>query len=117
MLDQLTRMVEAFEEGRLTGRELVVGLGTLVTAVAGAGRAVGAEPEAAKSTFKTKALNHLALSVKDVAQSRDWYRSTSGSASSGKVNRTASRAPETISWPCSSPTKRPWTIIRRSIPS
>lgn len=65
-------LVEQFEEGRLSRRQLTVrlmGLGAM-TAVPHSAEA-GRE---ADRTFNAAGLDHIALSVRDVPRSRDFYR-------------------------------------------
>lgn len=70
MYQEVTKMVEAFEKGRLSRRELAAHLTALAVAVAAAPR-MGAEE--AGSTFEATGLDHIALRVTDVAHSRDFY--------------------------------------------
>ena len=68
---EITSMVRAFEEGRLTRRQLVTHLGAFMALAA-----AGARPSAAadaRSTFEGTEINHIALRVPDVARSRDFY--------------------------------------------
>ena len=71
MYREIEQLVEAFEAGRVTRRQLVGGLGAVVaTAVAGSG-AVPAS--GTQSTFRSVGLNHVALRVTDIPRSRDFY--------------------------------------------
>ncbi|MFQ5500813.1 MAG: VOC family protein [Phycisphaerae bacterium] len=92
MLNEIEQMVEAFERGMLTRRQLMARMGTVIAAIAGVQRVaaasqstaaspqqaprlvVGRKPKPAAPTFEALALNHVALSVTDVARSRDFYR-------------------------------------------
>lgn len=62
----ITELVERFEQGRLDRRQLIQSL----TSLAVAAKATAAQT----STFQARSLNHIALRVKDVARSRDFYR-------------------------------------------
>ena len=76
MENEITRLVEHFENGRMTRRQLVSRLGSLVAVLSGAGTILGADESAKKekkSTFKGVELNHIALRVTDVPRSRDFY--------------------------------------------
>ncbi|MHC4990166.1 MAG: VOC family protein [Planctomycetota bacterium] len=76
METQITGMVDAFETGRLSRRQLIAKLTGLTAALAAAPKAVlGQEtsPGEAGSTFTGTDLNHIALSVTDVNRSRDFY--------------------------------------------
>ncbi len=64
MQDRIEKLVQTYEKGGLTRRQLVVGLTALVS-----GTAAATSP----STFKATGLNHVALAVTDLARSRDFY--------------------------------------------
>lgn len=63
----ISNMVEKYERGKITRRQLVQGLVLLAAGT----RARGAQ---GGSTFKGIGINHLALDVTDVQRSRDFYR-------------------------------------------
>ncbi len=69
---EITSLVEHFERGRLTRRQLIGRLTGIAAAMsaAPAAAAFGA-PEG--STFKATEVNHVALAVTDVARSRAFY--------------------------------------------
>lgn len=71
MNQQLETLVDAYTAGRVSRRQLLAGLGTMVAAatLAGRGNAAGTS----QSTFKSQGLNHIALRVTDVDRSRDFY--------------------------------------------
>jgi catechol 2,3-dioxygenase-like lactoylglutathione lyase family enzyme len=67
-------LIENFERGLLSRRQLasqLVGLGAALAATARAAEASQADPAAA--TFQATGLNHVALNVASVPMSRDWY--------------------------------------------
>ena len=64
------RLVGDFESGRMTRRQLVSRLGAVVAAVAGGGALL---QKSESPPFTSVGLNHIALRVKDVARSRDFY--------------------------------------------
>ena len=66
MRDPIDSMVEAFEKGRVSRRELVGALAGLVAAAK-------ASAEPSSSTFQAAGLNHIALGVPDIPRSRDFY--------------------------------------------
>ncbi len=73
MLTQIEELVAAVEEGTISRRCLVVRLGAIAACMAGAENLASAsQPKA--STFNAVGLNHIALSVSDVARSRDFYK-------------------------------------------
>lgn len=65
----LSQLIDRYDEGKLTRRQLVASL----AAVAGLGSAAGKLAAADEPTFQATRLNHIALSVTDVARSRDFY--------------------------------------------
>jgi catechol 2,3-dioxygenase-like lactoylglutathione lyase family enzyme len=78
MEQAISQLVQAYETGKVTRRQLVSRLGALAAFLGGAGRlfetqAAQAEEGAAESTFEATELNHIALRTTDVARSRDWY--------------------------------------------
>jgi len=64
----LQQLVTQFESGRLGRRKLVLALLGLVAG----GHAAAAKQES-QSTFQAVGLNHIALSVTNIARSRDFY--------------------------------------------
>ncbi len=80
MQAQLTQLVNDFEHGRLSRRQLITQLMVAGAAVAGAQgichsaqtatSPLSADPPVAPPTFKATDLNHIALAVTDVARSR-----------------------------------------------
>ncbi len=73
MYAQMTRMVEDFERGLLTRRQLILQLAGLAGAVSAAQSAHGREGEI-DSTFKATEINHVALRVADLGRSAEFYR-------------------------------------------
>jgi catechol 2,3-dioxygenase-like lactoylglutathione lyase family enzyme len=70
--DFAAEIVERFERGQLSRRQLasrLVGLGATLAAVEGTAEA----SQDKGSTFRATGLDHVALDVKDVPRSRDWY--------------------------------------------
>jgi len=62
----IANLVQSYERGKISRRELISAL-ALVAA------ALGPAPAAPASTFKGLGFNHLALGVTDIARSRDFY--------------------------------------------
>jgi catechol 2,3-dioxygenase-like lactoylglutathione lyase family enzyme len=58
----LSKMIEGYETGRLSRRQLILNLSALATTASAA------------PTFKGVALNHLAIRVTNVQRSRDFYQ-------------------------------------------
>lgn len=75
MHSEISKLVEDFERGRLSRRQLVAHVAALATAVAAAplvgGAAVAAQETG--STFQAKEVDHVALRVTDVERSRRFY--------------------------------------------
>lgn len=69
MESTLAYLIDLYDAGKLTRRQLVASL----VAAAGMGSVTGKAEAAAGPTFQATRLNHLALSVTDVARSRDFY--------------------------------------------
>lgn len=68
----IEQLIESFERGEISRREMVGRLTALVGAVGTAGDRVLAAPQAT-ATFKAVGLNHIALHVTDIPRSRDFY--------------------------------------------
>jgi hypothetical protein len=68
MQDKIDQLGENYESGRLTRGQLVAQVTGLVMAAVGLGQAT----VEAKSTFRAVGLDHIALSVTDVSESRDF---------------------------------------------
>ena len=75
----ISRLLDAFERGRMSRRELVAGLAGLSAAMAASNSVASAETDESPTPhFQVRAINHLALSSPNVARARDWYRDTLG---------------------------------------
>ena len=72
MLNQVERMLEDFQKGRLSRREAAARLVALAGAFAGFTRTARGS-QAPASTLKAVGVNHIALAVTDVSRSRDFY--------------------------------------------
>ncbi len=72
MNSYINSMVDQYDRGRLSRRQLITTL-TGFAAVAGLGADAVAAQDTKESTFQATALNHIALSVTDVGRSRDFY--------------------------------------------
>ena len=78
MESEIGRLVDDYERGKMTRRQLVAGLGSLAAVVGGVGRLLGpgqavAQESSSASTFQATELNHIALQVPDIPRSRDFY--------------------------------------------
>jgi catechol 2,3-dioxygenase-like lactoylglutathione lyase family enzyme len=71
MKDMITNMVDQFEAGKMSRRQLIEGLALTAAAVVGTPPAMAAAP-AAKG-FKATSINHLSFGVPDYAKARDFY--------------------------------------------
>ena len=65
----IERLLDRYEAGGLTRRQLVQGLTVLGLATAGG----AARAQATPSTFRAVGLNHIALYVTDIPRARDFY--------------------------------------------
>jgi metallothiol transferase len=72
MHPEISQLVEDFERGRLTRRQLVAHLTAVTAAMAGLS-ARGQETAAPASTFQATGVDHVALRVTDVPRSRSFY--------------------------------------------
>src|SRR5882724_263364 len=76
MEETISVLVESYENGRVTRRQLVQKLAMLVGAVTmgrNAAAAAAAPPPSGPSNFHTVNINHISLRVKDVVRTKDWY--------------------------------------------
>lgn len=72
---EISKLVEDYDRGHLTRRQLVARLAAATTALAGASLLGGtpAAAQQARPTFQATGVDHIALSVTDVARSRQFY--------------------------------------------
>lgn len=70
MEHMISRMLASYEQGKVSRRQLVQGLGALT--------AVTRPARGTESTFKGMALNHIAIRVTNVGRSRDFYQKQFG---------------------------------------
>ncbi len=68
MYTHITNLIEGFERGQVSRRELIIALAGLV------GAASTARAARDDSTFTATEINHIALSVTDVTRSREFYQ-------------------------------------------
>jgi catechol 2,3-dioxygenase-like lactoylglutathione lyase family enzyme len=66
----ISKLIQGYENGRLTRRDLIQGLALL--AGVGGSTALSAAPEA--SSLHPISVNHISITVADVKRSRDWYK-------------------------------------------
>lgn len=78
MTHTIERMLDDYEQGKVSRREVLTGLSALLAVLSG-GTALAAEEEKrGSSTFEARGLNHIALRVSDVDRSREFYESHLG---------------------------------------
>jgi catechol-2,3-dioxygenase len=72
----IANLLENFEQGKMTRRQLIQSLALAATAAsaASAAPAAGADSQLAKAVY----LNHVGYQVADYARSRDWYANLFG---------------------------------------
>ena len=84
----ITRLLEDFERGKMTRRQLVKSLALTATAASFPTGAGAAPPLAADGKgFTAVAVNHVSYQVKDYAKTRDWYVNLLGMKVSGDNGR------------------------------
>jgi catechol 2,3-dioxygenase-like lactoylglutathione lyase family enzyme len=69
-------LVEDFERGLLSRRQLIsrlMGLGAAIAAISRPANALASQAESAGAGFQATGLNHVALNVSSVPRSRDFY--------------------------------------------
>ena len=69
MHNEIEGIVEDYDRGRITRREMIAHLAAFAAAMTLGSTAVAAEP----STFRAIGLNHIALNTPDIPLSRDFY--------------------------------------------
>src|SRR5690348_17766579 len=70
----IAKLLQDFEHGRMTRRQLIQSLALAATAASAASAVPAAAAPASDSTvLKATYLNHVGYQVKDYARSRDWY--------------------------------------------
>ena len=92
MQTQIVKMINDFEHGQLSRRQLIAHLTGLLATSLGATIAFGdqqpepaaANPADSASTFNATDLNHIALSVADVERSQKWYQKHLGLRPTGR---------------------------------
>ena len=88
MQTQISRMIDDFEHGRLSRRELIARLTWIILAATGASKVLAQsgmpKPADSTSTLQAVDLNHIALSVTDVERSQKWYEKHLGLKAMGQ---------------------------------
>ena len=79
---EIDGLIDAYERGKLTRRDLAAGLSAVALALSGSG-AASAEDDDGAPTFQADGLHHIALRVTDVDRSTDFYRRHLGLTSLG----------------------------------
>lgn len=74
------RLMDEYDRGKLSRRDVVAGLVGLGAAMAGAGTAGAQGVTTPNATFNAVGLDHIALNVTDVAKSRAFYEQHLGMA-------------------------------------
>jgi catechol 2,3-dioxygenase-like lactoylglutathione lyase family enzyme len=82
----ITKLLEDFERGKMTRRQLVKSLALSATAAAAAGANPLAAAEGGKG-FTAVAVNHISYQVADYKKTRDWYVDLLGMKVSGDNGR------------------------------
>ena len=69
MHEEIEGIVEEYDRGRISRREMIACLGAFAAAMAVGSKAAAADA----GTFRANGLNHIALNTPDIAVSRDFY--------------------------------------------
>ena len=79
MTDDIERLVRCFEQGAMSRRELIAGLGALCVAPAVATDAAPSQPQSEPRTpIPLSGIDHIALRVSDLTRSTAFYRDRLG---------------------------------------
>ena len=81
----IAQLLQDFESGKMSRRQLIRTLA--LAAAAGSGAALASESVAAASGFKTVALDHISYQVSDYKKTRDFYADLMGMTVSGDNGR------------------------------
>jgi catechol 2,3-dioxygenase-like lactoylglutathione lyase family enzyme len=75
MESAIAKLLDDFERGGMTRRQLIQSIAVVAATAAGAKPVAGAIPAAAQSSkgFKAVAVNHISYQVNDYAKTRDFY--------------------------------------------
>jgi catechol 2,3-dioxygenase-like lactoylglutathione lyase family enzyme len=73
MNNPIDQIVDDYDAGRMTRRQLLGKLGALLAVAGGGATALAADAGEGEPTFQATELNHIALRVTDVKRSRDFY--------------------------------------------
>ena len=82
----ITKLLDDFDRGKMTRRQLVKSLALSATAAAAASRSALAAAEGGKG-FTAVAVNHISYQVADYTKTRDWYVSLLGMKASNDDGR------------------------------
>jgi catechol 2,3-dioxygenase-like lactoylglutathione lyase family enzyme len=69
----IAKLLQDFEQGKMTRRQLIQSLALAATAASASAATVAPTATTASNVVKATYLNHLAFEVADYARSRDWY--------------------------------------------
>ena len=69
MENMITKLLDDFEHGRMTRRQLIKSLAVVAAAAAGPAQALGEKSKG----FRAVAVNHISYQVSDYAKTRDFY--------------------------------------------
>src|SRR5712691_7566563 len=74
----VAKLLEDFEQGRVTRRQLIQSLALAATAASAAGPAPAQTTPAAGTSLKALAINHINIEVADYTKTRDFYAGVLG---------------------------------------
>jgi catechol 2,3-dioxygenase len=84
---EISKLLTEFEDGKMTRRDFIRGVGAVAMAAAGVSGAGGAAAQATGKPFKAYALDHIAYEVADYARTRDFYVNLLGMTVSGDTGK------------------------------
>src|SRR5262249_7348682 len=74
----IARLIQAFEQGKMTRRDLVRSLAMAATAASAVGTTPAVTPAADNQILKAIAIDHISMQCKDYPKERDFYSSLLG---------------------------------------
>lgn len=83
----IARLLEDFEHGRMSRRQLIKSLALSATAASAVGAAATSQVHAADAPFKIVTVNHISYQVADYKKTRDFYTDLFGLKATGDNGR------------------------------
>lgn len=83
----IARLLQDFEQGKMSRRQLIQSLALSATAASAVGAVAGTSAEAAEAPFKIVAVNHISYQVADYKRTRDFFSGLFGLKATGDNGR------------------------------